>query len=280
MAKKGKKDKRKKPAFDGPGDLRAVRHHVEEWRKRGNEEALGVLMMLGRDASFSVCAIADEWNDDELRDFGRRLVAVAPEVETNLLALRLASVSAHVNRAKSSARPAMDAELEIGGGAIALFDPMKVAGDLAGGGRPRKDAARMERGDIAWFGLPSPVPARVRFVVEAPPEPTLVLRLGVESGIVFCGPPEASDGPRFGSVRRDPERTELDARIAAGGFLRVKPGLYRVAPALDDGGVTVWMWPDPDPSAALGVDPLSVSLRSARAAADPHSTLDGEAEPG
>lgn len=265
MGKK-KQRKEKKPAFkpkgfSGPGDLRAVAHHVDQWRNHGVEEARNMLMMLGRDASFTVCQIAEEQKDEELLEFGRRLVAVRPQLETNLNELRRASVRQHVQRAKGSAVPAVEVEdLSVGGGAVGMFDPMRVVEDLVVSGRPRKDAERLSAGDVAWFGLPRAAPTPVRFTTQPCETEALRLRLRVDSGIVFVGAPEASDGPRLGTVRRDPGRTQLDDHLGSGRFLRMKPGVYRVDARLSAAGVVVHLLPDPTPEEGLAIDPNHLSL--------------------
>jgi hypothetical protein len=264
-SKKSKQEKKEKKVgpgrFEGPGDLRAVRYHVEQWRKRGVEEARNMLMMLGRDASFTVCQVAEEWKDGELLEFGRRLVAVKPQIESNLKQLRRASVLAHVAQAKSDAPPAIEVEdLEASGGAFAVFDPERLAGDLASGGRARKDAERMSAGDVAWFGLPRVAPIPVRFTTVPVEGEALRLRLRVDSGVVFAGAPEASDGPRLGTVRLDPARTGLDEHLEKGRFLRMKPGVYRIDARMSRDGVAVHLMPDPDPDAPLTLDPKHISL--------------------
>jgi hypothetical protein len=247
--------------FEGPGDLRAVRYHVEQWRKEGVEEARNMLMMLGRDASFTVCQVAAEWKDEELLEFGRRLVAVRPQISSNLDELRRKSVRTHVGRAKSSAPPAVEVDdLEATGGTFALFDPERLVEDLAKGGRPRKDAERVNAGDVAWFGLPRSAPTAVRFTTAPCETEALRLRLRVDSGVVFAGAPEASDGPRLGTVRRDPDRTQLDEHLAAGRFLRVKPGVYRIDARLGPDGVVVHLQPDPDPETQLPIDVKRMTL--------------------
>jgi hypothetical protein len=268
---KGKKNKRKEkkerksgmPAqgFEGPGDLRAVRHHVEQWRKHGVEEARNMLMMLGRDASFTVCEVAEEWKDEELLAFGRRLVAVRPQLETNLDELRRLSVKAHVERAKESAVPAVEIEgVEAIGGAFALFDPQRLIEDLTKGGRPRKELDRVNAGDVAWFGLPTAAATAVRFTSQPAPAGALRLRLRVDSGVVFAGAPEASDGPRLGTVRLDPQRTRLDEHLNSGHFLRMKPGVYRIDARLESGTVMVHLRPDEAPETKLEIDLQRMSL--------------------
>jgi hypothetical protein len=264
-AKNKKKDKQKSKAatqkFEGPGDLRAVRHHVEQWRKHGVEEARNMLMMLGRDASFTVCEVAEELKDEELLAFGRRLVAVKPQIETNLEQLRRLSVKAHVDRAKQNALPAVEVEgMEIVGGAFALFDPERVLEDLVNGGRARKEIERLEAGDVAWFGLATPQATPVRLTTQPPAGTSLRLRLRVDSGVVFAGAPEAADGPRLGTVRRDPHRTQLDAHVNSGHFLRMKPGVYRIDARLESGGVRVHVRPDDAPDARLEIDLQHLSL--------------------
>jgi hypothetical protein len=268
---KGKKNKRKEKkerksgmpskGFEGPGDLRAVRYHVEQWRKHGVEEARNMLMMLGRDASFTVCEVAEEWKDEELLAFGRRLVAVRPQLETNLDDLRRLSVKTHVEEAKESALPAVEIEgVQAVGGAFALFDPQRLIEDLTKGGRPRKELDRVNAGDVAWFGLPTAGATAIRFTTQPAPAGALRLRLRVDSGVVFAGAPEASDGPRLGTVRRDPHRTRLDEHLNSGHFLRMKPGVYRIDARLESGTVMVHLRPDEAPETKLEIDLQRMSL--------------------
>jgi hypothetical protein len=118
----------------------------------------------------------------------------------------------------------------------------------------------MSTGDVAWFGLPTAAPTAVRFTTQPCETGALRLRLRVDSGVVFAGPPEASDGPRLGTVRIDPNRTQLDEHLGKGRFLRMKPGVYRIDARLGPDGVVVHLIPDPDPDARLDLDPKRVSL--------------------
>lgn len=167
----------------------------------------------------------------------------------------------HLQREKAKAKAAVDvSDLTVSGGQIALFDPARVVSDLARGGRPRKDAARMEAGDVAWFGLPRPDEIPLRISMADAVGAGLLLRLAVDSGLVFCGSPEASDGPRLGTVRRDPETTRLDEHVDGGRFLRLKPGVYRMSARLTPEGIAVALAPDADPAEALGIDVQALSL--------------------
>jgi hypothetical protein len=274
MAKKSSKRPPKlEPASGAEGDLRRVPALVEGWLA-GDEDAASTLTGLGRDAAHPVLALAEARRSPELAELGRRLLATPPQVATNLLALREASVAALVARVKADA-PRLDRarEVEVEGGAFALFDPARVTDALARGGRPRRDAARLGAGDIAWVGLPTAGRTVARLAPGAAPPGlhTLELRLAVESGVVFAGPPEAADGPRLGAVRRDPFSTALDEYRARGAFLRLKAGTYRLQLALaDEDLLLVHLAPDPSPA-----EPLAVELDSLGAV--PRAAPAGEA---
>ena len=251
------------PGFDGPGDLRAVEYHVDQWQ-HGVEEGLNMLLMLGRDAAFIVNKLAKERGNEEIEELGRRLVATRPQLETNLYELRIASVGKLVDEALPTVPNAAEAgALKISGGAFALFDPKRLAEELARGGRPRKDPARMAAGDVVVFGLDAgrEVPVQVTTAALPDGQPALEQRLVVESGVIFLGPPQASDGPRMGSLRLDPFSTSLNEHLSQGHLLRLKSGVYRVAAHQDsDGGAVVHLKPDDSPDAPLEIDPKQLSL--------------------
>lgn len=245
------------------GDLRVVSAHVKAFVEDGKEdEATAALVAMGRDAAFLVKQEADARAHEGLSELARRLAALPPQVDTNLYPLRRASVKARVEEAKADAPLAVQAEnLMAVGGAVALFDPLKVVDDLVKSGRPRRDPARLEAGHLAWVGLPSAEGTPVRLLAEPPPRGQAVrrLRLDVQSGVVFVGPPEASDGPRLGTVRLDPFHTALDAHLEEGAFVRMKPGLYAVSAYLDaQRAVRIHLEPEPEPDLALATDPASL----------------------
>jgi len=243
------------------GDLRAVAAHLKAYHNGQSEEATIALMGMGRDASFLVREAAESSDDPELTELAKKLAAVPPQVDTNLYGLRRASVQDRVNEALEDAPLAIEAEnLMATGGAIAFFDPMRVQDDLAKSGRPRRDPERAQVGDLAWVGLPTAGGTPVQLHADPPPEgqQTRRLRLKVQSGVVFVGPPEASDGPRLGTVRLDPFHTELDAHMMRGAFVRLKPGIYAVHAYLSDSALEVHLIPDPAPTAEIAVDPASL----------------------
>lgn len=220
------------PLEVGPdGDLRLVDLHVQRWIK-GEEGPEAALLAMGRDASHTVVQIAEQLGDEKLKEFGRRLAAVRPRVDTNFWALRAGSVERIILDAKArGAKPAFEAGvLKVPGYAVALFDPILVLDALVKGGRPRNEIPRVARGDITWFARPGREQDGLRFTLEPARdgEADLRLRLRVQSGIVFVGPPEASDGPRLGTLRLDPFRTQLDGFVDQGTFVAVPPGVYRV----------------------------------------------------
>ncbi len=250
MAKKGRGK-----AKAEPGDLRAVSALVEAWIA-GDASASEALMMFGRDASFEVLSLAEQHQNKELAEFGRRLVAVPPHVETNLYGLRRRSVSAAIeNVARAGVQATEVRDLVATGGSIAFFDPHLVIDDLVKGGRPRKDTARLAAGDLAWFGLPTADPRPVRIEFGPPPEGVtpLRLRLKVKTGVVFAGPPEASDGPRLGAVRIDPYHTALDAHVERGVLMKWRPGLYALHVFLEGDTIRVCAEIEADPEATLDI---------------------------
>lgn len=236
--------KKDKPAASGPkpsssvptaepdlGDLRLVERYVSQFLS-GDPEAQKELMTLGRDAAGITTKLAEQHQSEELKAFAKRLVAVPPQVKTNLMELRTASVMTIVKDGLARARSAANAgETTVEGAQVALFDPVKVIDALIRGGRPRKDPSRIAAGDLIWFALEHAGSLRVRVAIAAPQEgqDVLTLRLVVESGLVFVGPPEAADGPRLGEVRLDPFRTGFDDYVARGRLVRVRPGRYRAS---------------------------------------------------
>lgn len=244
------------------GDLRQVPRYVEALA-RGDEEAASALMTFGRDASYTVTKMARERGDAQLEALGRRLGAVPPEVETNLFALREASVQSLLAKARTGAPVAQQVKsVAVAGGAVAFFDPARIKDSLVRSGRPRKEPGRVSAGDVAWVGLPTPHATEVRLLFAPPPEgqPGVQLRLRIESGVVFVGPPEAADGPRMGEVRRDPFGTALSEHAASGHFLRVKPGTYSLWVYLaSPRDLAVHLTPDPTPEDPLAVDFMALA---------------------
>lgn len=263
-----KKEKRKKkqtaPAaneVEGAGDLRLVAAHVNEYRK-GVEEAETALRMLGRDAALTVIRLGEELADAKVIELGQSLVAVRPRFPTNLYELREDSVAKHIEAARKDA-PLLTDDVKVPDQSLAvgIFDPARVADALIKSGKPRQRAERLGAGDIAWFPINHAASAAVRLKVgEAPKSATSsAMRVCVESGIVFVGPPQASDGPRLGTIRLDPFTTNLDKHLSAGVFVRVAPGQYEVRAGRNGDDVDVWIsksdsLPD-DP-----IDPGSISL--------------------
>lgn len=240
------------------GDLRVVSLHCKAFLDGQEDEATAALMVMGRDASFVVRAAADESGNQGLSDLARKLAAVPPQVDTNLHAMRSLSVQILVDDAMEDAPLAVHAEnLMAVGGSVAIFDPLMVQEDLAKSGRARRDPERLQAGDLVWMGLPSAsgTALHLRSDPVAEGQPTRRLRLQVKSGLVFVGPPEASDGPRLGTVRLDPFHTALNEHLEKGAFVKVKPGIYAVYAYLSDGALALHLLPDPDPSEELVVDP-------------------------
>ncbi|MFO0727410.1 MAG: hypothetical protein U1E65_26775 [Myxococcota bacterium] len=231
------------------GDLRLIPAHIEHYKK-GVPEAARALRDLGRDAAELVIEIAKQKGDAELEAFGKKLIALKPQYETNMIELRAESIDEVLERGAKAAMDAAGAVLDVDLPAFGLFDPLSVADALVKGGRPRADNKRVARGDLAWFPIGGS--RRVRIAVGPAPEAsTHELRLKVTSnGLVYAGPPEASDGPRLGSVRLHPHRTQLDAYEDKGRFLRVPEGYYAVHVDLPDSGevtVTLALTDDPAP---------------------------------
>jgi len=244
------------------GDLRVVEAHVKAFLGGQEDEATAALVAMGRDAAFLVKQAADANDSEGLTELARRLAALPPQVDTNLLELRRASVRARAEEALAEAPLAVEAEnLMATAGAVALFDPLRVEEDLAKSGRPRRDPERLAAGHLAWFGLPTAGGTPIHLSLQAPPEgqATRRLRLDVSSGVVFVGPPEASDGPRLGTVRLDPFHTALDEHLERGAFVRLKPGLYAVQAYLSaDDQLWVHLTPETEPELALATDPASL----------------------
>lgn len=252
MAKK--KSPAKSAAPTPKGDLGDVPNLVEKF-KAGDMSGAEGLMDLGRDAAFLVLAIGEARQDDELLAFGKKLIAVPPNVPTNLFELRRQSVEALIKKAKADAPPIEELPAVPLGSAAALFDPLRVAGDLAKTGRPRREPQRLEVGDLAWFWVPHP---ETRLEVRLGPAPAdapgVRLRLKVDSGLVFLGAPEAADGPRLGTVRLDPYSTGLDLHLPKGAVGRLKPGTYALVAYLETPTLArVHLTPEDSPKAALDV---------------------------
>lgn len=265
--KAGKKKKRRSPTktrsfveqlrgppHAGVGDLRLVRQHIDAYRG-GEVAALEVLTSLGRDAAFPALKYAEALGDAELIEHARRLVAVTPAVQTNLYELREAAVDAIIERGRLAPElgtgPAATAKA-----GLALFDPAQVKQALARGGRPRRELEQERAGVIAVLGLATAESVAVRLALGAPAagQATTRRRLKVGSGVVVIAPPEASDGPRLGTVRLDPERTALDDFFDAGtaSLVRIVPGIYTVeafysAPS----ELSVHVHPDREPQSPL-----------------------------
>ncbi len=258
-AKPKPKAKRKSPV-PPEGDLTTIEAHVEAFLA-GTSEAATVLTEMGRDAAFTVMQLAKEKKHEELEQFARRLAAIPPQVTTNLHDLRRRSVRRRVEMERREALKAVEVtDLAISGGAVALFDPQRVVEDLATGGRPRRHAERLGAGDIACLGLPQADPVPVRILAEPPPadQPVARLRLHVESGLIFVGPPEASDGPRMGTVRLDPFSTALDDLADRGRFLRMANGVWALWGYIDpDGAVRLHAVPDEAPTEPLELSPMA-----------------------
>lgn len=238
------------------GDLRLIPAHIEHYL-RGVPEAARALRDLGRDAAELVIEIAREKKDAELEAFGKKLVALKPQYETNMIELRAEAIDDVLERAeKSAVSVGAGTSLAFEGMALGFFDPLAVADALVKGGRPRADRQRVARGDIAWFPVGGARTVRVS-EGSAPPPDALELRLKVSSGLVYVGPPEASDGPRLGSVRLHPHRTQLDEFEPKGRFLRVPEGMYAVHVELPtEGDIRVHLNLAPD------AQPLEVDLAS------------------
>ncbi|MEO1335427.1 MAG: hypothetical protein AAFV29_07270 [Myxococcota bacterium] len=267
MAKQGGKGKGKsksKPKkraskVSAQGDLTTIETHVEAYLG-GDTSAATVLTEMGRDAAFTVLKLAQAAENGDLEQFARRLAAIPPQVETNMHELRRKSVRRLIETSRRQAVVATEAEaLTVAGGALGIFDPQRVLEELATGGRPRRQAERLQVGDIACIGLPHAGEVGVRFDAGPPPEGQAVarLRLKVDSGMVFVGPPEASDGPRMGTVRLDPFSTLLDEHAPRGRFVRFANGVHALFAFLTEAGdVAVHFGPD-DSTEALELSPMA-----------------------
>ncbi len=157
---------------------------------------------------------------------------------------------------------AVDADVKVPGGAVALFDPEVLVSDLAKSGRPRRDPGRVNAGDLTWFGVPVAEAVSVSFSTKPVPkgQDSLRSRLRVTSGVVFVGPLEASDGPRLGTVRLDPFSTTLDEYSDRGAFVRMRPGTYAThAYWQREAGLMVHLIPDPDTKAVVAQTPAELS---------------------
>jgi len=228
----------------GVGDLRLVESHVDQFLN-GVREAEEALLLMGRDAAALVSAEAEKRKDPKLTELAKKLAALRPRIDTNLHELRGASVGQLCEEAKKTApKLSSSPTITVQSQAAALFDPMKVVDALARTGRPRNDINRVTAGDIAWVGLGSGATYGVTLTdAPAPAGDALVVRLVVESGVVFVGPPEAADGARLGTVRLDPFRTGLHDHLERGGFVAVAPGTYHVSVAKAAGGVLLHLAP-------------------------------------
>jgi hypothetical protein len=230
----------------GSGDLRLVEAHVENYLK-GIQEAETALRILGRDAAAIVSDIAERMDDEKLRDLAKQLVAVKPKITTNMMELRAESVAEHVERAKQEATKLGSGAVTVAGPAFAVFDPVRIADALVKGGRPRTDIARIGSGDLLWVAVGDETASTPVVIAEGEGKTdALLLRLVVESGVVFVGPPEAADGPRMGTIRLHPMRTALDDHLGRGAFVAVPPGRYAARIYRDDRGVRVDLAPAPD----------------------------------
>ena len=212
------------------GDLRLVEAHVQAWLQ-GEERAEGALKMMGRDAAAIVERLGKELEETKLLELARRLVPMRPEVETNLFELRLESIHGIVHDAQSEANVLTDnpsvPNQEV---AVAIFDPVRVADVLIRTGRVRTLPKRVGAGDLAVFPLPPNETFDVQLSDSLVPEgqATSVAPLQVQSGVVFVGPPEASDGERLGSIRFDPFSTNLHKHLSRGQCVQIPAGAYDV----------------------------------------------------
>jgi len=241
------------------GDLRLVEAHVEQMIQ-GIAEAEVALKMMGRDAATTVEQLGKLRNNQKVLDLAKKLIAVRPEVPTNLFELREASVLGLVEQALAEA-PSIAEEPQISDQmiAIALFDPVCVGDILIKTGRVRTKGDRLGRGDLAMMPL-TPNVSRTALITQTPaPEgqPTSNVRLRVESGVIFVGPPEASDGERLGAIRFDPFKTKLNQFLDRGGFVRVEPGFYQVA-AYEDGDKVCFHLTSTDPKDQDPLEPATI----------------------
>jgi len=212
------------------GDLRLVEAHVQAWLQ-GEERAEGALKMMGRDAAAIVERLGRELEETKLIELARRLVPMRPEVETNLFELRMESIQALVEEAKTQAADLSQHPTVTGQEvSVAIFDPMRVADVLIRTGRVRTLPKRVGAGDIAAFPLPPNEAFNIQVSDSSVPDEqaTSVASLQVQSGTVFIGPPEASDGERLGSIRFDPFMTNLHRHLSRGLFIQIPSGSYDI----------------------------------------------------
>lgn len=247
------------------GDLREVEACVRRWSE-GDPTAASWLQNLGRDAAVIVARLAEAAGDPSLTAFAKKLAVVPPQVTTNLYALREASVEAVIARAREEApEPSAAPPFQLSGGALGIFDPRVVKEALVRRGRPRTRPEAVAAGEVLSQGLPVNREIPVQLRADPIPEGQEVVRhrLKVESGVIFAGPPEASDGPRMGTVRLDPFATQLDAFLGKGALFRLAPGVYRLGLYFQAPIVHVHIAPDPDPGASLSQDYQPLPRRAA-----------------
>jgi hypothetical protein len=250
-------------------DLRNIPALIERWLA-GEDEAHTALMGMGRHAAHSVAEAADREDHEGLRQLGRKLAAIPPQSDTNLYTLRRASVRTLVRGRGADAPALLEADPFPVGPEVALFDPMVLAEDLAGPGRPRRSAERLSKGDLAWFGLPDDRHlVQVRAGQPEAGQAVLRLRLEIRSGVVVVGPPEASDGHRWGAVRLDPFASELHGRADRVRWFALAPAVYAVRVWRHSGRVQVHLDPEPKPRPRIRVDVQA--LRVPEAGAQPSS---------
>ncbi len=247
------------PEITGSGDLRLIQDHVMHFRE-GVKEAEIALRNLGRHAAITVRAMGDALGDEKVIELAKELVATPPRLETNLYQLRKASVLAHVERAAAEAPLAIDGGLAEASNNIAFFDPIRVTDGLVKTGRVRTKPDRLGCGDVLIIPLEGQ-PVVPTLLLGEPPEgqETLDMPLQVESGVIFAGPPEASDGPRMGEVRLDPFSTQLDAHLEQGAFRRVAPGHYLARIYLSDSELFIHLV-QRDKGVDTPIDPGSIGV--------------------
>lgn len=240
----------------GSGDLNLVEAHVKNYLK-GVREAETALMILGRDASAQVMEIAEQTGNAELLEFGKKLVAVKPKIETNMQELRRDSIVELMERELPKAKKLADSpQIFVNGSAVAVFDPLRVADAICRGGRPRSDVNRISQGDLLWVSSGEGEEKTKVVLAEGDggAGKALELRLQVDSGLVYVGPPEASDGPRLGTVRFHPFKTGFDDFVGKGRFVSVAPGRYAVRIRREGGEVRIFLAPAPNDA------PLTLSM--------------------
>ena len=212
------------------GDLRLVEGHVQAWLQ-GEERAEGALKVMGRDAAAIVERLGKELGEPKLLSLARRLIPMRPEVDTNLFELRRESVNLLIEEALGAAdkledQPTVPNQTI----SVAIFDPVRVSDILIKTGRVRTLPKRIGSGDFAAFPLQHDETFDVQLMDSDVPEgqETSTVPLHVQSGVVFVGPPEASDGERLGSIRFDPFVTNLHKHQSRGQYIQVPPGSYDV----------------------------------------------------